>query len=153
VARINDIQKQLNTYFRIDGDFSINHTTGTVSVGGDVVLSEGVKATQLPVTFDRVGGDFYCSYNQLTSLAGSPTSVGGGFDCSYDTNLPLLRLLTYQNIMMFDVPSQLKQILEKRAGTGRRGAIQAAREILQAGEQVQQLQGLDHNPFERNARW
>jgi hypothetical protein len=29
-------------------------------------------------------GDFGCSYNQLTSLEGAPSSVGGGFNCSYN---------------------------------------------------------------------
>jgi hypothetical protein len=29
-------------------------------------------------------GDFGCSYNQLTSLEGAPSSVGGSFDCSHN---------------------------------------------------------------------
>jgi len=31
---------------------------------------------------ESVGGDFYCSSNQLTSLEGAPKSVGGYFNCS-----------------------------------------------------------------------
>jgi hypothetical protein len=33
-----------------------------------------------------VGGDFICSYNQLTSLDGAPNHVGGDFDCSDNKN-------------------------------------------------------------------
>jgi hypothetical protein len=210
------VKAQLKKHFEVDGKVNINSTTGLVDVDGDVKLKEKIKVTQLPVSFDRVvgdfdcynnkltdlkgaptsvgggfycnnnqltslegapdrvggrfycgnnkltglegapkdvGGSFYCNNNKLTSLKGAPTSVGGDFWCDYNKNLSLLRLLTYQRIMLFDVPSQLTLILQKHAGTGRRGAIQAAREIMQAGEQMQQLQALDHNPFERNARW
>ena len=41
--------------------------------------------TSLPAWFQsikEVTGSFYCSYNQLTSLEGSPQTVGGWFDCS-----------------------------------------------------------------------
>jgi hypothetical protein len=33
-----------------------------------------------------VGGDFYCFYNNLTSLQGAPTSVGGDFHCNMKKN-------------------------------------------------------------------
>jgi hypothetical protein len=29
----------------------------------------------------KVGGDFWCKRNELTSLAGAPQEVGGDFDC------------------------------------------------------------------------
>ena len=29
----------------------------------------------------KVNGDFYCSDNNLKSLAGAPKTVGGNFDC------------------------------------------------------------------------
>ena len=38
----------------------------------------------------EVGGSFYCSYNQLTSLQGAPQRVGGDFDC-YDNQLTSLQ--------------------------------------------------------------
>jgi hypothetical protein len=189
------VKAQLKKHFEVDGKVNINSTTGLVDVDGDVKLKEEIKVRRLPVSFDRVvgnfdcssnqltslegaptsvGGDFYCTNNKLTSLEGAPTSVGGDFYCynnnlvslegapkdvggnfwcDYNKNLPLLRLLAYQRIRVLGASLQLYQILKKYAGTGRRGAIQAAREIMQAGEQMQQLQALDHNPFERNARW
>ena len=33
------------------------------------------------INFGKVTGDFNCSYNNLTSLKGSPQEVGGGFAC------------------------------------------------------------------------
>jgi hypothetical protein len=231
------VKAQLKKHFEVDGKVNINQTTGLVDVDGDVKLKEKIKVTQLPVSFDRVvgdfdcynnkltdlkgaptsvvgdfdcynnkltdlkgaptsvGGGFYCSSNQLTSLEGAPTSVGGDFYCynnnlvslegaptsvggdfycynnnlvslegapkdvggnfwcDYNKNLPLLRLLAYQRIRVFDAPESFDRIFEKRAGTGRRGAIQAAREMLELGEQLQKEQSLDHNPFEANARW
>ena len=41
-----------------------------------------------------VGGDFSCSYNQLTTLEGAPKELGGYFSCSYN---PLPKeIYTYQ---------------------------------------------------------
>ena len=44
----------------------------------------GLGLTTLPALLKnlKIGGDFYCSYNKLTSLVGAPTSVGGDFYCS-----------------------------------------------------------------------
>ena len=51
-----------------------------VNVTGDVYLEElGLK--EIPITFGKVGGDFDCSYNMLTSLEGCPREVDGDFYC------------------------------------------------------------------------
>ena len=42
------------------------------------------KLTSLAGAPKSVGGYFYCNSNQLTSLAGAPKHVGGEFDCSYN---------------------------------------------------------------------
>jgi hypothetical protein len=120
---------------------------------GRVFSCNNNRLTDLKGAPTDVGTSFSCEDNPLASLEGAPMKVGNNFWCDYNKNLPLLRLLTYQRIMLFDVPSQLTLILQKHAGTGRRGAIQAAREIMQAGELLQKEQALDHNPFEANARW
>ncbi len=53
---------------------------GRVDVEGDVdISSKGLKV--IPVQFGYVGGGFYCSNNNLTSLEGGPREVGGGFYC------------------------------------------------------------------------
>ena len=66
----------------------INYTVnddGSIDVNGDVNLS-WYKLTELPLSFNKVTGDFYCSHNVLTSLKGSPKWVGGYFSCE-DNNL------------------------------------------------------------------
>ena len=53
---------------------------GSVDVDGDVNLTER-ELTKLPLKFRRVTGKFYCGYNYLNSLKGSPNYVGRGFYC------------------------------------------------------------------------
>ena len=42
------------------------------------------KLTKLPLKFNKVNGDFNCSYNKLTSLEGSPIEINGYFVCYYN---------------------------------------------------------------------
>jgi len=53
---------------------------GTWDCKYDVPLHH-MNLTKLPVKFGRVEKDFYCDYNELTTLKGSPKYVGGSFDC------------------------------------------------------------------------
>jgi len=55
--------------------------TEPVNVTGNVNLYK-LKLARLPAKFGEVGGDFYCSRNQLTSLEGAPSQVGGYFSCA-----------------------------------------------------------------------
>ena len=50
---------------------------------GDFDIS-GLKLTTLPASLKnlKIGGNFFCSYNKLTSLVGAPVSVGESFVCS-----------------------------------------------------------------------
>ena len=52
---------------------------------GDLDLSD-LKLTVLPDKLKdiTVGGNFNCSYNELTSLEGAPKTVGENFGCSYN---------------------------------------------------------------------
>lgn len=65
------------------------HDDLVVDVGGGVSMSRK-ELTELPFQFGDVKGDFYCSYNRLTSLKNCPTSVGGGFAC-HSNNLTTLQ--------------------------------------------------------------
>ena len=49
---------------------------------GDFNIS-GLKLTTLPSSLKnlKIGGNFFCRYNKLTSLVGAPVSVGGYFYC------------------------------------------------------------------------
>ena len=50
---------------------------------GDFDISE-LGLTTLPALLKnlKIGGNFDCRYNKLTSLVGAPTSVGGSFYCN-----------------------------------------------------------------------
>ena len=54
----------------------------TIDVNGDVDLS-GKALSKIPLKFNKVRGYFYCSFNDLTTLEGSPKEVGGDFFCAY----------------------------------------------------------------------
>ena len=72
---IHDICKKYNiTNYTINDD-------GSIDVDGDVYLcNKGL--TELPLTFNKVSGDFDCGGNNLTSLKGCPRWIGGYFWCS-----------------------------------------------------------------------
>ena len=53
---------------------------GTVDVPGTVDISF-MDLEKIPLFFGHVRGDFNCSNNKLTSLAGAPHSVGISFFC------------------------------------------------------------------------
>ena len=60
----------------------------TVDVSGGVWI-ENKNLDYIPIQFGLVGGYFYCSSNNLTSLKGCPTEVSGGFYC-HNNNLTSL---------------------------------------------------------------
>jgi len=68
-------------------NYTIN-SDGTIDVDGDVYLNNK-GLIKLPLKFGKVTGNFYCSYNKLTSLEGSPSYVGVGFYC-YNNQLTSL---------------------------------------------------------------
>jgi hypothetical protein len=70
---------------RLCDKYGIEHWTinseGLVDVTGDVDLSSK-ELTKIPINFGRVGGNFYCRYNELWTFKGAPREVGGDFSCS-----------------------------------------------------------------------
>jgi len=91
---------------RTKGSWHLNPETGLVDVDGDFNCEPGEKIknklykltqgyvkriddklllTNLKgISFGHVKGNFYCSYNRLTSLAGAPQTVDGDFVCSHN---------------------------------------------------------------------
>ena len=55
-------------------------------VGGDFDCYEN-QLTSLEGAPQKVGEGFDCSWNHLTSLKGAPREIGGGFDCSNNPDL------------------------------------------------------------------
>ena len=74
----------LNHIDKICKDLNIKNYTITswnaIDVNGDINL-HGDALSELPLQFNVIYGNFYCSGNKLTTLKGCPKSVGDGFDC------------------------------------------------------------------------
>lgn len=86
-AELDEITKPI-TVDEINPDNYENYIGQFVNVTGNVYLSS-LGLTELPIKFGKVGGHFDCSYNELTSLEGSPREVGGLFYC-YGNDLTTL---------------------------------------------------------------
>jgi hypothetical protein len=60
-------------------DYKIN-VDGSIDVDGGASLFL-CSMTEIPFKFNRVSGNFNCSFNDLTSLKNCPNEVGGDFEC------------------------------------------------------------------------
>lgn len=78
-AELDEITKPI-TVDEINPDNYEDYIGKFVNVTGNVYLSS-LGLPELPIKFGKVGGHFVCSYNELTSLEGSPREVGGLFYC------------------------------------------------------------------------
>jgi hypothetical protein len=108
---------------------------------GDLRVSRN-QLTNLKGAPEVITGVFNIMKNPLTSLEGFPSSVGTVF-LDDDPNLPMLRLLTAQEIKIQgsrDPNYTVSNILNKYAGQGKRAMFDAQKELEDAG-------------FEKNARW
>ena len=69
----------------VDGEFD-NNVSFDPSRSSSTKLrynpSKKNKLTELPIKFNKVGGDFKCNNNELTTLEGAPKEVGGDFKCN-----------------------------------------------------------------------
>lgn len=74
---IHDICKKYNIK-----NYTIN-PDGSIDVDGDVSIANG-RLEKLPLKFNKVSGDFYCSWEELKTLEGCPKEIGGDFFCSYN---------------------------------------------------------------------
>ena len=60
-------------------NYTIN-LDGSIDVDGNVNITS-FEFPEIPITFNKVSGSFYCQSNGLTTLKGSPKYVGGSFYC------------------------------------------------------------------------
>jgi len=65
-----------------EGTWRLNPSTGLVDVNGNFSCSGSGLQHLMGVRFGKVSGNFFCNYNELTSLEGAPQEVGGNFNCS-----------------------------------------------------------------------
>ena len=76
---------------KFDKSLLIDNGDGTYDYNGDLDFYDmGLTSLlDLPYKLRRVGGDFSCYNNQLTTLEGAPREVGGNFYC-YNNKLTTL---------------------------------------------------------------
>ena len=63
-------------------NYTINDD-GSIDVNGNVNLFN-TNISELPISFNKVSGDFSCESSRLTDLKGSPEKIGGYFHCGYN---------------------------------------------------------------------
>jgi hypothetical protein len=80
----NEIEKIIRDHWIIIDKYSIN-IDASINVDGNVKFPLTSNfLIELPLTFNKVSGDFDCSRLSLKTLKGSPIEVGGNFDCTYN---------------------------------------------------------------------
>lgn len=72
--------------YGLDPDKIKLNRDGSIDYDGDIAFEfDQFESTGLmPVRFNKVNGDFYCSYAHLTSLEGAPKVVSGSFVCTHN---------------------------------------------------------------------
>jgi hypothetical protein len=125
----------------VEGDFSCWNQQltslegGPIQVGGDFHGMTN-NLTTLQGSPKRVGGDFYVYENPLTSLEGLPQFVGKWISVTWNENLPLLRLLAFENVSL-DGNQGLANIMHKHKSTDqstlRRRMAACQKELIDAG--------------------
>jgi hypothetical protein len=117
VGLIKEVRKLPVQFGHIDGNFSCSNNQlislegAPKSVSGNFSCYDN-KLTSLAGCPTEVSGYFDChNNNQLISLAGAPKSVGGSFYLTWSKDLPLLRLVRYQNVQTFN--GRVNEIIRK----------------------------------------
>ena len=81
MAKLDD-----NFNFEQDGKtYNLYSLPDDFTIKGDVNLSNQGLSELPNLSKVKVEGDFWCCYNQLTTLEGAPREVGGHFDCNSNT--------------------------------------------------------------------
>ena len=73
------ITQDLKYYYNCEGKTIIDEHSSKVSVYGNCTLIATVD--NLIIKFDKIDGNFICSYNKLNNLYGCPEYVNGMFSC------------------------------------------------------------------------
>jgi hypothetical protein len=84
----DDIIRILERDFVLDMK-SVHIEKNVINVVGDCKLKVNTK--KLPIKFYKVGGNFNCGNNTLTTLEGCPQYVGGNFFCGNNADLTSLQ--------------------------------------------------------------
>jgi len=106
---------------------------GPTTVGGDFLCWNN-QLTSLLGAPTSVGNNFDCRGNQLTGLLGAPTSVGRFFICDWKKNLPMLRLLQYKKVRIYE-NKLINKIIKKYLGQKplKKAIFDCQYELIKAG--------------------
>jgi hypothetical protein len=140
---------------RIGGNFNMAYT-GLDTFEGFPRVIEGHcwcnqnKLTSFQGSPQVIEGNFLVQDNPISIMSGFPEHIQGLVSLDYTSQLPLLRLLSAKDGVGLGPASwpdqrkgeyaKVQNILNKYAGTGKRGMLGAAAELTKAG-------------FRDNARW
>ena len=83
MRKLNEVRRNDDEFITVDYIDKSNYKKYVgrkVNVTGDVYLTN-LNLREIPITFGKVDGNFYCYHNRLTSLSGCPSEVGGDFYC------------------------------------------------------------------------
>ena len=83
MRKLNEVRRNDDEFITVDYIDKSNYKKYVgrkVNVIGDVCI-QSLGLEEIPITFGKVGGDFICADNKLTSLEGCPRKVGQNFDC------------------------------------------------------------------------
>ena len=124
---------------KVTGDFYIDYANLTTlvgcpkTVGGDFNCSDN-ELTSLVGGPKTVGGSYRCYDNPITSLDGLPDTVGKFFIINWNETIPLLKLVKFNYVDIFNKWS-LTEIIQKHCGQKplRQAIIQCQRELIDAG--------------------
>lgn len=87
MRKLNEVRRNDDEFITVDYIDKSNYKKYVgrkVNVTGDVYLTN-LNLREIPITFGKVDGNFYCEHNELMSLVGCPSEVCGLiFDCSHN---------------------------------------------------------------------
>lgn len=130
----------------IEGSFFCNHSGLSTlegsprTVSGEFMCTGSQHLTSLQGGPVHVGDGYYCTEIAFESMEGAPEHVGE-FNITYTPVLPLLRLLTYENLWVQSAPAMVRNILNTYAGTTNPA------DVLKCASE------LNEHGFEGNAEW
>lgn len=165
-----EIRSLVDKHFQIHKGYVIVSDQGHVDVlqlpGAPrctVTLFTRLPDGELPVQFGVIEGDFIVVNRNVKTFKKFPRIIEGYLDTSMNTNLRqfydfdidviqgtwytdyresqhLLKMLIAHDIFLNSAPDQVDKIMNKYAGSGKKGALACAAELVKAG-------------FKDNARW
>lgn len=139
-----EIQSLAHSPVKVGGSFNCSSNYITSLQGGPTQVGKDYNASNCKLTTPKgapqvVPGVFDISHNKLENLHGLPVQVGK-LHLSYDEKLPLLPLMLVKvdefigmGQLHGEIAQKVQKIINKYANQGRKGALEAQRELIEIG--------------------